>query len=80
VKELNEKSPMNTNKSFEKRTVLAIRKELGRTCYAEGGKIYVPGFGFGRYKNWLDALDFLAKYGEEGGAMQRLLQEANTIK
>lgn len=59
-------------------TLRAIRSELETVAYAEGERIIVPGWSFGRFRNWLDALDHLAKYGEEGGPMRRLLHKANT--
>lgn len=57
-------------------TLSAIRKELG-PAYQDGERVIVPGWSFGRFRNWLDALDHLAKYGEENGPMKRLLYKAN---
>lgn len=65
-----------STEQWTRRTVDAIRRDLERTAYAENGRIYVPGFHFGKYRNWLEALDYLAKFGEEGGPMKRLQEEA----
>ena len=57
-------------------TLSAIRQELG-PAYRDGDRVIVPGWSFGRFRNWLDALGHLAKHGAEDGPMQRLLQRAN---
>jgi hypothetical protein len=68
---------MNTkHKDLQRLTLLAIRKELG-PAYADGERVIVPGWSFSRFRNFLDALDHLAKYGDENGPMRRLLHKVN---